>query len=236
MSHLDEDLIAGIALGDDADEAHRLHVEQCQVCAARLAEMEEIVGDVRSVGRVPDLLTPPDHVWKAIQDEISADDAAAEVDEFTAARLRKRPVTTWKLLAAAAAGIVIGGVGVAGIVNGLPGPTEEPPLVAQGEIKNFATDEVSGSAAVHTLPDGSGLLVLDVPVEPVDGAALEVWLIASDLSGMISLGHLTPDTTSFVIPAGFDVGEFPVVDVSVEPFDGDPTHSGESIHRGTLDV
>jgi hypothetical protein len=31
-----------------------------------------------------------------------------------------------------------------------------------------------------------------------------------------------------------DVGEYPVVDVSIEPTDGDPAHSGNSVVRGTL--
>jgi hypothetical protein len=29
-------------------------------------------------------------------------------------------------------------------------------------------------------------------------------------------------------------GEFPVVDISIEPFGGDPSHSGDSVVRGTL--
>ena len=37
-----------------------------------------------------------------------------------------------------------------------------------------------------------------------------------------------------MLPAQVDVGEFPVVDVSIEPADGDPAHSGDSVVRGTL--
>ena len=33
-----------------------------------------------------------------------------------------------------------------------------------------------------------------------------------------------------------DLARFSVVDVSAEPLDGDPTHSGDSIVRGALDV
>jgi hypothetical protein len=42
-----------------------------------------------------------------------------------------------------------------------------------------------------------------------------------------------PDAT-YAVPGGIDYRNFPIVDVSVEPPDGDPTHSGDSILRGTL--
>ena len=38
----------------------------------------------------------------------------------------------------------------------------------------------------------------------------------------------------YTVPADVDPGEFPIVDVSVEPPDGDPTHSGVSLARGEL--
>jgi hypothetical protein len=38
------------------------------------------------------------------------------------------------------------------------------------------------------------------------------------------------------VPAGIDTGEYDLVDISEEPYDGDPTHSGDSIVRGQLDV
>ena len=47
-------------------------------------------------------------------------------------------------------------------------------------------------------------------------------------------GVLRGDTATFPVPDGLDLGEFPVVDISVEPFDGDPSHSGDSVVRGTL--
>ena len=40
----------------------------------------------------------------------------------------------------------------------------------------------------------------------------------------------------FDVPDGLDLAEFPVVDVSEEHFDGDPSHSGDSVVRGPLDV
>lgn len=50
---------------------------------------------------------------------------------------------------------------------------------------------------------------------------------------MISLGPVREDGIHDV-PADIDVDQFPIVDVSVEPGDGNPVHSGNSILRGTL--
>jgi anti-sigma-K factor RskA len=78
-------------------------------------------------------------------------------------------------------------------------------------------------------------VTVDAPTSGADGFR-EVWLIDSEVRGMVSLGPLEGGTGQFVIPAGVDVGQFPIVDVSLEPVDGVPTHSGNSIVRGTLDA
>ena len=60
----------------------------------------------------------------------------------------------------------------------------------------------------------------------------EVWLLDGDARGMVSLGPAGSDGT-YEIPGGVDLGDLPVVDVSVEPSDGDPGRSGDSLLRGT---
>lgn len=65
----------------------------------------------------------------------------------------------------------------------------------------------------------------------------EVWMIDTDVVGMISLGNLTAaggETARIDLPDSIDHRAFPVIDVSVEPLDGDPTHSGQSVLRGVL--
>jgi len=61
-----------------------------------------------------------------------------------------------------------------------------------------------------------------------------VLLAGSDASELISLGILSGTSGTFTIPDGLDLGTFDLVDVSEEPFDGDPQHSGDSIVRGSL--
>jgi hypothetical protein len=68
------------------------------------------------------------------------------------------------------------------------------------------------------------------------GSVGESALISDDVSRLLSLGPVTPGRHSIDLPAGVKVDEFPIVDVSVEQFDGNPAHSGDSIARGRLDV
>jgi hypothetical protein len=73
------------------------------------------------------------------------------------------------------------------------------------------------------------------------GGYFEVWLINRDGQRMVSVGVLAAPADQ----TGSDVATFPiaqtlldagyvVVDVSREAFDDDPTHSGDSLARGTL--
>jgi len=40
----------------------------------------------------------------------------------------------------------------------------------------------------------------------------------------------------FSLPGGMDMESFPVVDISLEQFDGDVTHSTDSVVRGVLEA
>jgi hypothetical protein len=52
---------------------------------------------------------------------------------------------------------------------------------------------------------------------------------------MFSLGVVAGDGR-YALPDHLDPADFPVVDVTVESVDGDPTHSGRSAWRGHLDL
>ena len=62
----------------------------------------------------------------------------------------------------------------------------------------------------------------------------EVWLLTEAVDGLISLGLLNGTEGEFIVPDSVDLERFSIVDVSQEPLDGDPTHSGDSIVRGPL--
>src|SRR5690606_38255976 len=144
-----------------------------------------------------------------------------------------RPARWWRspaLLAAAAVVVVAGIVGAMLLAVGGAGG---PEVVATVEL--LPLGDVTGASGSLVEVDGRRELDIeaDVAALPDPGGFYEVWLIDEDVEGMISLGPLRADGT-YEVPSDVDYRDYPIVDVSVEPDDGDPTHSGSSILRGTL--
>lgn len=141
---------------------------------------------------------------------------------------RGRPVG-W-LIGAAAAAVVV----VAGAVALIAGDGGDATTVATAQLEPLP-DAVPGTeSAAASVVQRDGASELDVALDvPAAAGFYEVWLIDQDVQGMVSLGPLRTDGR-YQIPAGVDVGAFPIVDVSIEPADGVPTHSGVSVLRGTL--
>jgi hypothetical protein len=50
----------------------------------------------------------------------------------------------------------------------------------------------------------------------------------------LSLGTLAAGTGSFTVPDDIDTWDYRTVDISDEPPDGNPAHSGISLIRGTF--
>ncbi|MEI5584898.1 MULTISPECIES: anti-sigma factor [unclassified Agromyces] len=138
---------------------------------------------------------------------------------------------------AAAAGGILAGVGLGWLLGAAgSGPAEPDPAVvlASAELDSFpGWDDAVGSATVEEV-DGTRTVVVDLDATVPAGEVREVWLIRSDASGLVSLGLLEGANGRFTVPEGIDLDEFTLVDVSAEPVDGDPAHSGDSIVRGEL--
>jgi hypothetical protein len=144
---------------------------------------------------------------------------------------------------AAAAGIVVGAAAVWAGYNVLgqgpqagpsPSPTvPQPVVIAQAPLQPLASYTSTGKALVEKLPDGSRQLVVQLSDGQISGFR-EVWVISPDLSKLVSLGVLDGEPGVFALPAGLDLADYPIVDVSNEPFDGNPAHSSDSIARGEL--
>ncbi|WP_203230682.1 anti-sigma factor, partial [Agromyces humi] len=141
----------------------------------------------------------------------------------------------WPVAAAAAAvGIVAGiaiGVGASGGFGSRPASQT---IVATASLDAFPGWSATGSAQLEEGDDGVRSIVVDLDAEVPATDVREVWLIRSDASGLVSLGLLEGASGRFVVPDGIDLDEFTLVDVSAEPVDGDPAHSGDSIVRGEL--
>lgn len=214
------------------------------------AEQERLVRAVRSLRDEPvELLDPPPDLWARIRAEV--DDGRPDVDAgaptaapsieviSTAAEspappvvvpMRRRPQM---LLAAAAVVALL--AGVAGVVLAIRNDAPSTVVVATADLDQL---EPLGSAAASARlveRDGVTHLVIDtsdMPPAP-DGSEYELWLIDRGATDPRSLGVVT-GSADVVVPTTIDPTDHPLVDISLEPVDGDDAHSGHSLMRGEL--
>ena len=157
-------------------------------------------------------------------------------------RRQRRRRRAWLPVAAAACAVgIVGGITAGVWWQSSRAPAPET-VIAQAQLDALPGWTASGSALVEEDTDGRREVVVDLADDADDGddagggGLREVWLLTADATGLVSVGLLDGATGRFSIPAGVDLAEFSVVDVSAEPADGNPAHSGDSIVRGTLNT
>lgn len=256
VSHPDDDTLAVLALGEEVDRVVAAHVASCVQCGAEIQSYSRVVlaGRALEPADAP-LVMPPRAVWDRIAADIGLDPALLplqappsehagpdrEFDDPASARppapvdLDARRTSTGRarsraglLVAASVAGALLG-VGATLSWQALDDPdtvafTVLEPLpgkAASGEVKLVGTGEKR---------ELNLLLDTDAP----DDAYLQVWLMSPDLQRMVPVGVLEDGVGFWRVPAELDIDEFPVVDVSIEPFDGNAAHSTDSLVRGQL--
>lgn len=249
MSHLDPERLSLIAIGDPATPEEREHLETCDECALELAELEYTVAVGRSTVALGDVEAPPARVWERIADELKLSGAVLQADAPSAATPtgaeaaaegageqapagRSRPRRGIRLLFALAASvaIIMGGIVAWNLVR-----PAEPVQVAAATLDAFPQHPgASGEAVVVERPDGARQVEVELDAAADDGGFREVWLITADASALVSLGVLEGSQGVFDIPDDVDLRDYVLVDISQEPVDGDPDHSGDSIVRGEL--
>lgn len=253
MSHLDPDRLALVALGEPMSRDESTHVEQCDDCTIELFELRRTVVVGRSTIDMDDLESPPQRVWDRIAAEIAdLPEGAADSDRADVATVAATAPATPTTMAAAAAepapgrtrlltralfglaagtAVILAVVGVWSLVR--PAQVVE---VAAASLAAFPDHpDAEGSAIVVEESDGEQLVRVELDTDEADDGFREVWLITADASALVSLGVLEGREGEFVVPEGIDIHEYVLVDVSQEPMDGDPAHSGDSIVRGELD-
>lgn len=186
----------------------------------------------------PALMTPPEDLWAVIERQLDREvpdgveparlsQEPSSVTSLDHHRRRRRPPGI--LLGAVAASLLVA-VAVGALVN-----RNGRSILSETELASLGTQERFGTA---TLVDEDGAIRLDIDLAErlvaEEGQFFELWIIDTQVEGMYSLGPISSDG-SYSVPSGIDVSEFPIVDISVEPDDGNPAHSGTSVYRGTLD-
>ena len=247
-----------------SQEDQREHLALCGPCQQAFAASARALEALRDPAA---LQQPPADLWDRIAAEINEDAAEDQQDEPMASVHQLQPrkpalSRRWIPLAAAAAGALIGGAVVAGILSqgeaqdgagnqagelpaqepgedpGSSAGEQTPTLLGGATLTPVAADDFSGSAEMVQTQEGSLELTVEVSAAPnPDEGYFEVWLRDEAGTRLLSLGAVTStDSTTFTVPAGVDLSQYPVVDVSHEHFDGDPSHSGTTLAAGPMEA
>jgi hypothetical protein len=261
--HTSDDLLVAAAMGDSIPDGDREHLADCDTCSRRLAEYARLL-DLGAETSAADVPQPPSAaVWAGIVSELGLSSPAApigavvpaepaspvepagraepvaEAQVIPMAGRRARWTTSW-LVAAVAIGVVGGAALTAlggAVLDDGSAPVAAPSTIvtAEAALSPLPDKQGTGRAEIVETPDGDQLVV-DVSDLSAGDGFYEVWLIDPKTFEMVGLGALTTDEGRFAIPDGLDLSQYRVVDVSIEPFDGNPVHSRDSVVRGELNV
>jgi len=238
MPHIDPDRLALFAMGEPvATPAESAHLGDCPVCVDDLAALRHAAVAGRASFDVGELETPPEVVWSRIVDELALGTKAPEpavsaepVHPVVVDAPRRRVLT--RIWALAASLVLVAGVGLGVWAVTQRGAQTE---VAEATLAPFPDHpSAEGSAVVEEQSDGTLAVRVELSADAAPDTFREVWLITADASALVSLGVLDGSQQTFPVPADIDLKDYVLVDVSQEPVDGDPNHSGDSIVRGEL--
>jgi hypothetical protein len=152
------------------------------------------------------------------------------------ARQGARPTdrrAVWQVAVAGLVGLVLG-AGVTWLVaDDGSGPT------VSGDALTSTLSGVDGNPTSGEIslvePDGAApQLTINIDSLEKGPGYLEAWLLNGDDGGLVALGVIDGTKGTFVVPPSLNLEKYSQVDVSREPFDGDPAHSGVSLARGPV--
>lgn len=238
MDHADPDQLAGLALDPtDGPEDVRDHAATCPECAGLVAAF---TGVRRRTG-ADALVAPPARV----RDQVLAEVRAGDLPEPVSLPARdeqpsRRGIPLWLAAVAAAlallAGVGLGRWGADGteVPEAVVPPADTGTVVAAATLTALDSDADRGKASAVQSEDTFTIRVSATELGDEPGVR-EVWLINVDGVRMVSIGLLAAgDDGEFAVPMELIDKGYRIVDISVEPDDGDPTHSGVSVARGEL--
>ena len=177
--------------------------------------------------------SPPPRVWDRIAATVAADvGGVVPIGRRRPERAIRQVGRAWPWAAGlAAAGLVVGLLAGRAVWDQAAPPATQ---VAQVELGTLDTQQLLGEATVIRTDSGVKLDVATTSALDAGDGYLEVWLINSDGKRMVSIGVLDAETGQFPISQDLLDQGYVIVDISREPFDDQPEHSGDSLVRGTL--
>jgi hypothetical protein len=233
QQHCDPEDLALAALGEVLEPTCAEHLPACSLCSEQVAELREVVVAGKASGGPDSLIAAPAHVWDRIVEQLRSE--PVPLQRPTADAPARRGLPRWAgLVAASAAGVLLGGA----VVGAVSGGDDTGAIVASAQLRPMPDGPDRGGSASATLNQVDGEYTVTVTATGLTGPEgfYEVWLLDEQNAGLIALGALPPGETeaTFPVPEGVDLEAFSAVDVSDEPLDGDPGHSTVTVLRGGL--
>jgi Anti-sigma-K factor rskA len=256
VQHCTPETLALAALREPLPDHDAAHLDGCTDCRTEVTTLRRSVDALVTPEFAASVapVAPPPAVWGAIAaatgvtavprpERVAASaspapavtavpDAPVEEPSGPGVVRELRPRRSRVLLAVAAslvAGIAVG----AGTVAVLTRDDEGTAVVAT-DLEPLDQSDAAGLAEIVASGEGEQLRV-ELTAPELDDGYYEVWLLEPGAQDMYSIGVVRSGATTLDLPPGIDLDDFPVVDVSVEQLDGDPTHSGVSVARGVLE-
>lgn len=230
MAHVTEEELVELAervvvLPPEA-ELHLLNCDECRDDAEAYRAVGAALRDPIALEH------PPGDLWTRIAAELAEPPAGSQPPPIGESPILRSADNRWirRIAFAAAASFALGVASTAVLGQFLSQPRAE--VIQSIGLAPLPGWSDEGTATLQAL-QGETVLVIDLPESEMDGFR-EVWLIDRTVERLVSLGAMVGNHAEFTVPHGLDLSEYVIVDVSREHFDGDPTHSGDSIARGQL--
>ncbi|MBJ7459704.1 MAG: anti-sigma factor [Thermoleophilaceae bacterium] len=157
----------------------------------------------------------------------------SRIKDFFSGSFALRPALAF----AAVLAIFVAGFGVGMLSGGDNSTTTFGPVATQASLSPVGELDPAATGKATVKQDGQTIR-LKISGLAVNGESdfYEAWLM-DPKDGFISLGTFrvgNDGSTTLDLPVAVSTDRFPVVDISLQPTNGKPTHSGVSVLRGTL--